>query len=403
MKFSLTDLPLLLGAVHGVFLALIISTRKDAARPTNYLFAFIVLLTSWQLFAFSIRYSGNLAYLPHTLWTGYPFSFLVGPLFFLYTRFVFSDKKRFCWHDILHFLPFVWELYFSRWFYLLDGKSKIELYLRIQEGPQEVSPEMLIVVLKITVVSVVYFTLSYLTLRKCKRALAEQTSDNTITRNIDHVQFLARLFVTIVVGYCTLTLCFYTMGSFPFEIDYFWLLGKSLIIHIVGYLAINHPSSIFFTDVTEGPVEESQFHTNESSQASAEKYAKSGLSKVQIDEYYKRLLVCIEKEAPHLNCDINLAELAKLLGISSNHLSQVINQRAKQNFNDFINLHRVEYAKKLFENPKYDSKHNVIEIAFKAGFNSKASFNRVFKKHTGQTPTDFRNEVRKYREIQYAS
>lgn len=328
------------------------------------------------------------------MWTAYPLSFLVGPLFFLYTRFVFSEKKRFNWYDSLHFLPFTLELYLLRWFYPLDGESKIELFLRIQEGPQEVSSEMLFVILKITVVSVIYFTLSYLTLRKRKRALAEQTSDDTITRDIDHIQFLARLFITIVVGYCTLALCFYLIGNYPFEIDYFWLISKALTIHAIGYLVINRPSFIFYTITKATSVEESPIHTIESSQESGEKYAKSGLSEAQIDAFYNRLLNCIERDAPHLNCEIHLAKLAKLLGLSSNHLSQVINQRAKQNFNDFINFHRVEYAKKLFENPDYNSNYNVIEIAFKAGFNSKASFNRAFKKYTGRTPTEFRNKAR---------
>ena len=394
---------MLLGAAHGVFLTAIIATRNRTERPTNFLFAFVVLLTSWQLFTYSLLHSEAIAHLPHAMWTAYPINYLIGPLFFLYTRFVFADKKRLFWYDLLHFLPFALELYLYRGFLLLDAESKMELYFRLREGPPEISPDVLFKLLKMSVVSIVYFSLSYLTLRKRIGTLVEQTSDDAITRNTDHIQFLARLFITILIGQFVFVFGLYVKGSYAVQFDYTFIVFKTLTIHAIGYLAINRPTRIFFAYAMEAPAEESPIQANESSQASTEKYAKSGLSAVQMDEFYERLLDCIQKDEPHLNYDLNLSELAKQVGMSNHHLSQVINQRAGQTFYDFINLHRVEYAKKLFENPEYDSKHNVIEIAYKAGFNSKASFNRVFKKHTGQTPTDFRNEARQHRESQQAS
>ena len=224
-------------------------------------------------------------------------------------------------------------------------------------------------------------------------------SDNAITRNLDHFQFLTRLFLTIVIMQVVYIISLYALDHGASKFDNLWVLGKSLTNHTVRYLAINRPSSIFFKNAKEAFTEESPTRGIESKQASAEKYAKSGLSEAQLDEYYERLLDCIQKEEPHLIDDLNLSELAKRVGISNHHLSQVINQRAKKTFYDFVNQHRVEYAKKLFMDPEYDDKLNIIEIAFKAGFNSKASFNRVFKKHTGQTPTVFRNEARKQRDV----
>ena len=403
MKISITDIPVLLGAAHGVFLTLVICARSGAARPANFLFAFIVLLTSWQLFDVFLWDSGNFVHVPHTLRTGFPINLLIGPLFYLYTRLVFSDKKRLYWYDALHFLPFALDIYAARWIYFSDAKSKIGIYWMEQESPRGISQFTLIIALVFAVSYVVYFTLSYLTLRKRKRALVEQTSDNAITRNIDHFQFLTRLFLTIIVVKIAYVISLYTLDHDASNFDYLWVLGKSLTIHTVGYLAISRPSSIFFKDATKAPTAASPIRPIELTQASTEKYAKSGLSEAQLDEFYERLLHCIQKEEPHLNDNLNMSELAKRVGVSNHQLSQVINQRAKRTFHDFINLHRIEYAKKLFENAEYDSKHNVIEIAYKAGFNSKASFNRVFKKHTGQTPTDFRNEARKHREAQLAS
>ena len=397
MNVDLKTLPLLLGAAHGLFLTVIIATRNKDARPTSFLFAFIVLLSSWQLFTFYLLLSEEIAHLPHAMWTSVPVTYLICPLFFLYTRFVFAGKNRLFWYDAIHLMPLAWELYSQRWFYLLDAESKMELYFRGRAEPPGMDPGVIYALLQMSAVSIAYFTLSYLTLRKHGRALAEQTSN---IRNTDHFRFLARLFVTMLIVQFAYVVSLSAKGSLSIQLNYSFILFKSLTIHAIGYLAINRPSQIFFANAVEASTKQSPIRAIEPNQASAEKYAKSGLSEAQIDEFYDRLLDCIQKEKPHLNDDLNLSELAKQVGISNHHLSRVINQRAGQTFYDFINQHRVEYAKKLFQDPEYDSEHTIIEIAFKAGFNSKASFNRVFKKHTGQTPSNFRSEARKRRDIQ---
>lgn len=70
-------------------------------------------------------------------------------------------------------------------------------------------------------------------------------------------------------------------------------------------------------------------------------------------------------------------------------LSQIINERLKQNFVDFINTYRVEEAKRKLLAP-HKSHYSVLAIAEEAGFNSKSSFNSVFKKHARMTPSEFR-------------
>ena len=61
----------------------------------------------------------------------------------------------------------------------------------------------------------------------------------------------------------------------------------------------------------------------------------------------------------------------------------------KQNFYDFINNYRINFAKNLLNNPA-DDKMTVLEILYEAGFNSKSAFNVAFKKETGVTPSQFR-------------
>ena len=94
----------------------------------------------------------------------------------------------------------------------------------------------------------------------------------------------------------------------------------------------------------------------------------------------------MENEKPYLDPKLTLSKLASMLGISSNHLSQVINQYEKVNFCDFVNKYRIEEFKiQTKKNPHF----NILALALEAGFNSKSAFNHIFKKHTGKTPSQY--------------
>ena len=99
----------------------------------------------------------------------------------------------------------------------------------------------------------------------------------------------------------------------------------------------------------------------------------------------------MQKERPYLESELTLPKLADLLQVPPHHLSQVINESLGQNFFDFVNAHRVEEAQRLLRDPER-SAYTVLAIAEEAGFNSKTAFNTAFKKVTGKTPTEFRQQ-----------
>ena len=70
-------------------------------------------------------------------------------------------------------------------------------------------------------------------------------------------------------------------------------------------------------------------------------------------------------------------------------LTQALNEVLQTKFNDYVNAFRITEVQALLLRPE-KSKHNLLTLAFEAGFNSKSSFNTAFKKHTGLTPTQFR-------------
>ena len=101
----------------------------------------------------------------------------------------------------------------------------------------------------------------------------------------------------------------------------------------------------------------------------------------------------MEKEKPYHNTELTLTSLASQVNIGRNQLSELINTGTGGNFYDFVNKYRVDEVKQLMENPKYKD-YTILAIAFEAGFPSKSTFNSIFKKYTGKTPTEYRNELR---------
>ena len=90
-----------------------------------------------------------------------------------------------------------------------------------------------------------------------------------------------------------------------------------------------------------------------------------------------------------MNPELNLQEMAEHLEVTRHQLSAVINQQQHMNFYEFVNYYRINEVKMLMQNPEYFDQNN-YELAYEAGFNSKASFYRIFKQFTDQTPSEYR-------------
>lgn len=97
-------------------------------------------------------------------------------------------------------------------------------------------------------------------------------------------------------------------------------------------------------------------------------------------------------EAEHLyrDSELTLVSLAQTTGLSTHHLSEVLNQYEGKNFYKFINNYRISH---VCERLKEDDTSKIIDIALDAGFASKSTFNAIFKKFTGSTPSQYRKAL----------
>ena len=104
-----------------------------------------------------------------------------------------------------------------------------------------------------------------------------------------------------------------------------------------------------------------------------------------------RIIDYLENEKPFTNPEYNLQSMMQDLDLSQQHLSQTINEQLGKNFYQLINKYRVSEFKRLLRQPEA-GQFTILSIAYAAGFNSKSSFNRVFKEITGRTPSQYQRE-----------
>ena len=115
-------------------------------------------------------------------------------------------------------------------------------------------------------------------------------------------------------------------------------------------------------------------------------YKKSSLKLDVATKKHDELLELMKKEKPYLNPKLTLTELAQSLAVPTNHLSQIINQYEQVNFHDFVNKYRVE---EFIQKAQNNKSFTLLAHAYDSGFNSKSSFNGVFKRLKSVTPSKY--------------
>jgi AraC-like DNA-binding protein len=95
-------------------------------------------------------------------------------------------------------------------------------------------------------------------------------------------------------------------------------------------------------------------------------------------------------EQAYKDSQLNLIRLAELIGVSTHHLLEALNQQEGKNFYQFINDYRVGYVREMLAQQQTAK---ILDIAMTAGFSSKSTFNAVFKQSTGLSPTQYRQTL----------
>lgn len=170
------------------------------------------------------------------------------------------------------------------------------------------------------------------------------------------------------------------LGDLPFEQDWWWHLFTVLIICYVGIkgYAQHQPNRLAYS--SKNVIEE---ETKASSITTTPEQKENSF-----EELRTKVENLMNQEKLYLEPELSLSDLAQKLKTNTSVLSAAINSNFGKNFNDFVNEYRVEEFKKQIKLPQ-NQNYTLLAVAFDCGFNSKATFNRAFKKFTGQSPSRF--------------
>ena len=370
----------LITAFSAFFFSGLLFQKKTRAIHDN-------ILISWLLYLGS--FIGTYAFYSHELFTNFKLLsisllslfMLHGPFLYIYIQTLISGRQQLSWTHLLHVLPFIlFNLYvlISSFNPEVSGKLNIEL-LSLGYDP----PFLFLFFLILTALSgTVYLLLAIRLFRKLDMRIFNNYSSST---DID-LKWLRKLVLvfgivwTILIGVTIIHHVFH-MFSMVFCTDGLFL-SLSVFVILIGYFGLKQ-KLIFSSEDVMVTREDAKTLT---------KYAGSRLTEAEAQQYAKKLTEYMNSSKPYLNPDLSLSQLAEEIGITSHYLSQVINEKFKLNFFDFVNGYRVEAFKENIKEPRY-SNYSFLGIAFECGFNSKSAFNRIFKQVTGLTPSQYKKAL----------
>ena len=356
------------GALHGVLLAGVLLAQRSN-RTANRLLASLVIAFSVYL-ASSVYYAaGLIRVFPHFFGVSYQMPWIFGPLVYLYARAASDQAWRFTRRELLHFVPVVISVLVTSPYYLMSGAEKIAMYERWLAGG---IPHGLSLLDPFKYVSGIAYSIATVLFLRAHRLRVKESYSNIARVNLQWLLRISAAAAFIWLMATTLRI----LGVRTWLRDEHITFAIAVVVYGIGYMSLRQPE-IFRFEVME---------------STAPRYERSGLGDSEADELKQTLLRVMEQEQPWKDCDLTLAGLATRLRSTPHKLSEVLNGEIGQTFYDFVNGYRVREVQRRIKAGDARSL-KILALAMDAGFASKSTFNEVFKKHTNQTPSDFRQMV----------
>jgi AraC-like DNA-binding protein len=372
----------LAAVILAFFLAFVLATKRGKTRADYLLVAWLAVI-GVHLLCFYIFSTRQYDDYPWLVVVAFPLPLVHGPFLFLYTTSQVS-RRGFRFTQLLHFVPVLLSYLLFGEFFLLPADMQLEAVR--QEG-RGYETHMMVNSLAVYLSGVTYIALALARLMRYKRSIV-QCFSNTERINFNWLLYLIIWMVVIwliVMFVGDSGSVFGAVSVFVIWIAYFGI--KQVQVFSQGGKRTNDPDEI--AGIPPEPVQPTQSQLPETITNS--KYAKSTLSAADADSIHERLTRVMREEQPYKDPELTLDQLAKQLGIHPNYLSQVINTKEQKSFYDLINESRVNEFIRLSSQPQ-SQQFTLVSLAYDCGFNSKASFNRNFKKHTGVTPSEYRRQ-----------
>ena len=288
------------------------------------------------------------------------FGLLYGPLFYFYVVGLVYEKPAISPRTSLHLAPFVLSALLFASMHLPQALVATSTFVSIGS----------------------YLVASYAALRRHQEVLNRTRSDS---------QSVSLRWLQLFIFGLALIL-FFDVASFLSNFVTAWANGRivSLVLFCVLLLYIN----LFVLAALEHPPLFQGITAEDQMVAAAiSPAAPKSEPSVEEAEDATRIQQLMTSQKMYLETSLTISQVALQVGLPARRVSQVINRCFQRNFSDFVNSLRIEEAKSLLLED--GGKKNVLEISLEAGFNSKSSFNTIFKEKTGMSPSQYRSRFQR--------
>lgn len=399
---------LYIGLSQGLFAAFVVSTKRNKQTSDRLLIAWLLIIC--LKFLILLMYDEYGEFFDVAFSQGFiPLSF--GPFLYLYTKHITDEDSKFGFKDILHAAPFV--IFIAFYFAFFQDRIDFADYKFMEKD--EYRGVRIIYASGYFVSIFTYSALTYRLLSQYSQSLVNKFSFETEKNRLKWLYFTTGLITATFLFYLIVGAINANSKKMIIDSDLMANIGLTIMTFSVSYFGIRQPAlfrsrSIYHKTPDENgngeplvqtpkkeviPAEE----TPESSSPAGEKekYKRSGLKDEDAEAYIERLMAFMEKEKPYIDAEMTIQDLSAKINISKHHLTQILNNNLGKNFFTFVNEFRIEEVKRKLADPAFDHL-TILGIAFDCGFNSKSSFNNIFKQYTGQTPSEYKKQVSKLRD-----
>nr|WP_299341910.1 AraC family transcriptional regulator [Allomuricauda sp.] len=336
--------------------------KKKGNRFANILLGIYTLLFSYELLNNCLKWSGflNRETFVHLTFTQFPLWVIYGPLLYVYVRKV-TQNKDFQRNDVLFLIPILAIVILNSPFYLLGSQQKLNVLNTGTFGEHTWLPPF-----SIDAVIVLMFFYGFLIYLDFGPRRTPTFNENK----------WLKWFVGSYLGFALAFATYIYLTRFGImnpNYDYFVDIVIVFFIASLSFFGFVQP------EIFEGKTIKEVIPFV--------KYQKTGLSNALSLEMRNKLEEIMTQDKIFLENTLRLDDVARILNLSRNHTSQVINQHFNLSFFDFVNQYRIEEAKRLMT--LGSPKSTMTQIAYDCGFNNRASFYKAFKKFEKQNPTEY--------------
>lgn len=370
---------IIIGSVQAFFFSFLVFSKNENKLHDKIL-GFWLFCMGLQLLLKYINFNNLYIFVPWILGLNGGFPLLHGPFLFLYINTLTKNYRKLRKIDLLHFLPFLVFYIYLFPVLFFPNEAKIEIFIYGQNFEMKYIPLFIMILLS----GPIYIIRSLISFKKHRGNITNFFSFNEEV-GLKWLYYLIlgllAIWIAIFISYA-LTEIFNIVT--PVERDVIIYIIFVMYVLVLGFKGFKQ-GSIFLNINFEKTLRDS----NNTSPTTSDKESKVK----DADLILERLQTYMETEKPYLEEKLSIVKLSDKMDIPYYILSQVINDKLNQNFFDYINTFRVNEAKAKLCNPKFDH-YTVLGIALECGFNSKASFNRIFKLKTSLTPTQYKNSLK---------